>query len=115
EVRGRVRDSLHNQDLEGNGYLKLGIKFKKSTAKVIKLECDQHNHMQNWFYRIENPYYAFSGPDGTFKIDQIPPGTYKLIAWHPILGEQEQEITITANGTSDVTFAFSSGRRRPRT
>lgn len=114
EVRGRVRDTIHNQDLEGYGYLKLAVKFKKEAAKLVKLECDQHEHMQNWFYRVENPYYAFSGPDGTFKIDQIPPGTYKLIAWHPILGEQEQEITINANGSQDVKFEFGDRRRRPR-
>ncbi len=114
EVRGRVRDSMHNQDLEGFGYLKLGIKFKKDTAKLVKLECDQHEHMQNWFYRVENPYYAFSGADGTFKIDRIPPGKYKLIAWHPVLGEQEQEVTIDANGSGNVTLNFGGRQRRPR-
>jgi hypothetical protein len=110
EIKGRVRKSLHNQDLEGNGQLELPIKFKK--GKVIKLECDQHPHMQNWFYRVDNPYYAFSSEDGTFKIDQIPPGKYKLIAWHPILGEQSHEVSIEANGTVDLALEFSSRKRR---
>lgn len=112
EVRGTVRDSLHNQDLEGNGFLKLGMKFKKDTAKIVKLECDQHNHMQNWFYRVENPYYAFSGPDGTFEIAQVPPGKYMLTAWHPILGESSQEVTVEAKGTTSANFELTSGRRR---
>jgi len=110
EIKGRVRKSLHNQDLEGNGQLELPIKFKK--GKIIKLECDQHPHMQNWFYRVDNPYYAFSSEDGTFKIDQIPPGKYKLIAWHPILGEQSHEVSIEANGTVDLALEFSSRKRR---
>ncbi len=110
-VKGRVRKSLHNQDLEGNGKLSLPIKLKKG-YKVIKLECDQHPHMQNWFRLVDNPYYAFSAADGTFAIDKVPPGTYKLIAWHPILGERETEVTITAGGTLDVAFEFSSKRRR---
>ncbi len=114
EVKGRVRNSMHNKDLEGESTLELEIKFKKATAKVIKLECDQHNHMQNWFYRIENPYFAFSGEDGSFEIDQIPPGAYKLIAWHPILGEQEQEVTIESDGTLEVAFEFTATRRRTR-
>lgn len=114
EVRGRVRDSLHNQDLEGNGFLKLGVKFKKDTAKIIKLECDQHEHMQNWFYRVENPYYTFSGQDGTFEITQVPPGTYTLIAWHPTLGENEQEVTVGANATVTADFEISAERRRRR-
>lgn len=112
EVRGTVRDSLHNQDLEGNGFLKLGIKFKRVTAKIVKLECDQHNHMQNWFYRVENPYYAFSGPDGTFEIAQVPPGKYMLIAWHPIIGEFSQEVTVEAKGATNADFEFTAARRR---
>lgn len=116
EVRGRVRDSLHNQDLEGNGFLKLGVKFSRATAKLVRLECDQHEHMQNWFYRVDSPYYAFSAADGTFTIDQIPPGTYTLTAWHPVLGDLEEEVTVTAKGTSKADFEFStdSGRRRRR-
>ena len=114
EVRGRVRDSLHNQDLEGNGFLKLGIRFKKDTAKVIKLECDQHNHMQNWFYRVENPYFAFSAADGTYEITGVPPGTYKLIAWHPIFGEQDTEVTIEAGRGTEADFEFTSARQRRR-
>jgi hypothetical protein len=110
-VKGRVRKSLHNQDLEGKGKLELPIALKKG-YNVVKLECDQHPHMQNWFRLVDSPYYAFSAADGTFKIDQVPPGTYKLIAWHPILGEHEQEVSIAASGTIDVNFQFSSKRRR---
>ncbi len=110
-VKGRVRKSMHNQDLEGNGKLELPIALKKG-YKAIKLECDQHPHMQNWFRLVDNPYYAFSTADGTFTIDKVPPGTYKLIAWHPILGEHEQKVTVAATGTVDVNFEFSSKRRR---
>ena len=94
--------------------MELEIKFKKATAKVIKLECDQHNDMQNWFYRVENPYYAFSAEDGSFAIAAIPPGAYTLIAWHPILGEQEQEVIVERDGTLEVAFEFTATRRRTR-
>ena len=109
-VKGRVRKSMHNQDLEGKGKLELPIKLKKG-YKVVKLECDQHPHMQNWFRAVDNPYYDFSAADGTFAIDQVPPGTYNLIAWHPILGEFEKEVNVVAGGTVDVSFEFSSKRR----
>ena len=110
-IKGRVRKSMHNQDLEGKGQLTLPIKLKKG-YKILKLECDQHPHMQNWFRVVSNPYYGFSAVDGTCAIDQVPPGTYNMIAWHPILGEQEQEVVVAAGGTVDVSFEFSSKRRR---
>ena len=116
EVRGVVRDTLHNQDLEGNGFLKLGINLTKGTEQVIKLECDQHEHMQNFFRRVTNPYYAFSGADGSYEIDQIPPGTYNVIVWHPKLGEKNMEVIIAAGATAsaDFTLEEGGGRRRRR-
>jgi hypothetical protein len=109
--KGKGRNGGHyNQALPPHGKLNLPIKFK--SRPFIKLECYQYAHMQTYFYRVDNPYYAFSGRDGTFTIDRVRPGTYKLLAWHPILGEQDQEVTVAANGTADVTFKFSSKKRR---
>jgi len=104
--KGRVKKTLHNEDLPGEGSLDLEVNMAK--ANVLKLECDQHEHMQNWFRTVDNPYYAFSGEDGSFSIDQVPPGEYTLIAWHPkFKREQKQSIVVGANGTLDnVDFTF---------
>lgn len=106
EIRGRVRKTMHNQDLEGKGKLELPVEMEKS--RMFKLECDQHNFMQNFFYAIETPYYAIAKEDGSFTIDQVPPGTYKLTAWHPQLGLKEQEVTVAAGGKLDVKFEFTA-------
>ena len=73
----------------------------------MKLECDQHNYMKIWFYPIKNPYYAIVTPTGTYSIDQVPAGNYKILAWHPILGTQEKEIVVNATGKITVNFEFS--------
>ena len=105
--KGRVKKTMHNEDLEGEGELDLEVAFAKESIRVMKLECDQHEHMQNWFRRVDNPYYAFSGEDGTYVIDQVPPGTYKLIAWHPkFKREQKQEVTVSSNGAANADFEF---------
>jgi hypothetical protein len=114
--KGRVKTTMHNEDLAGDGSLDLELKFAKTSIRVLKLECDQHEHMQNWFRRVDNPYYAFTAEDGTFEINDVPPGTYKLIAWHPkFKREQKLEVTVTANGTSDASFEFKvRSRQRAR-
>jgi hypothetical protein len=106
--QGRVKKTMHNQDLEAKGKLDLEVKFKKKRIVVLKLECDQHEHMQNWFRRVDNPYYAFSAADGTFTIDHVVPGTYELIAWHPKFPKElKQQVTVEANGTvSGTDFEF---------
>lgn len=106
EVRGRIRKAIHNEDLEGDGKLNLVAEVKKS--RILKLECDQHNHMQNFFYSVENPYYDISKQDGSFTIDQVPPGSYKLVVWHPILGSKEQDVTVTADGKIEVNVEYTA-------
>lgn len=106
-VKGRVRKGMYNLDLEGDGTLEIPVKFKKKKLKVMKLECDQHNHMQNWFYKVENPYYAISAADGTFSIGDVPAGDYQLIAWHPkFKKEQKQKIKVSAGGKISADFSF---------
>ncbi len=80
------------------------IALKKSN--IMFYEDDSHPYMQAWFYAVENPYYAIVGPNGTYIIDQVPPGKYKLIAWHPILGAQEKEIEVGVTGKVTTNFEF---------
>jgi len=46
--------------------------------------------------------------EGTFTIGELPAGTYRIKAWHPILGEQVQELTVAANGTASAGFTFKA-------
>ncbi len=75
---------------------------------VFFLQCDQHSYEEAWFYPVENPYYAVVGKDGTFTIDNIPPGEYELYAWHPMMGEaKEQKVKLAPNENVTVNFRFS--------
>lgn len=83
------------------------IDLKKSN--IMFLQCDQHNFMEAHFYAIDNPYYAVVGEDGSFNIDGIPPGKYKVSAWHPMMGTiKEQEVTLIPKGTASVKFEFAA-------
>ena len=68
----------------------------------------QHNYMQVFFQPVANPYYAIVGEDGTFTIDGVPPGTYELNAFHPVLGKQEANVTVAAKGKATADFAFAA-------
>ena len=74
--------------------------------KVFTMQCGRHSYMQSWGYAIDNPYHAVTNLDGAFAIGDLPPGKYKVKAWHPILGSQEREITVTPGGSTSLEFAF---------
>ena len=105
EVMGAGRRTLWNVGLPEQGS-KIEKELRVLKGKVIKIECDQHDFMHSWVRIVENPYFAMVGRDGSFRMDGVPPGRYKLVAWHPTLGEQTREVTVASSGmtTADVTF-----------
>ena len=91
-----------------------GIVSLEPGKRITQMICGMHEFMQTWGFVVDNPYYAKTRRDGTFVIDRLPPGTYKVAAWHPHLKMIEREITVPANGTVTINFEFdSSGVKRP--
>jgi hypothetical protein len=77
------------------------------------MQCGFHAYMESWGLAMENPYYATTDKDGHFEISDIPPGTYKMVVWHPYIGgAREQLITISPKGQTavDVNIPAPIGR-----
>lgn len=79
---------------------------KLKHGRVVAITCDRHEFMENWMYVVESPYFAISDESGDFAIEQVPPGHYELVAWHPVLGTKRQEVTVLADGKVQVNFEF---------
>ncbi len=52
---------------------------------VAVLGCNIHDNMAAWVVVVESPYHGVSAADGRVRIDNVPPGHYRLKAWHPSL------------------------------
>jgi hypothetical protein len=55
---------------------------------------------------MDNPYFTMTDTDGHYTISNVPPGTYKLKAWHERLPADEQEITVPTNGVVRADFVL---------
>ncbi|MEW6324957.1 MAG: carboxypeptidase-like regulatory domain-containing protein [Nitrospirota bacterium] len=75
---------------------------------IFRTQCGVHDFMQSWGLAVGNPYFAVTGPDGRFRIEDLPPGDYDVIAWHPHMNVQAGRITIPPGGTASVDFAFDA-------
>lgn len=76
--------------------------------RISQMICGMHEFMQSWGFVVDNPYYTKTKKDGVFTIDKLPPGTYKVTAWHPHFKVVEKEITVPAKGTVSLNFEFDS-------
>lgn len=83
-------------------------KIKTRRGQVVELVCDAHSWMSAWLYVLEHPYFAVVGADGRFMIEDVPPGKYKLKAWHPVLQFKEQSVEVGASGAVTANFAFAA-------
>ena len=80
--------------------------------RIAQMICGMHEFMQSWIYRVDNPYYDRTKKSGHFSIDEIPPGKYKVVAWHPHFKPVEKEVQIAAGETMSLDFEFDSSEVR---
>jgi plastocyanin len=74
---------------------------------MIPVQCNQHNWMRAYINVLPHPYFAVSGPDGKFAIQNLPPGEYTLAAVHEKFGEQTMKVKVGPKMDSDARFVFS--------
>jgi hypothetical protein len=65
-------------------------------AGTVRVDCDAHGWMEGWIYVVDNPYYAITATDGAFKITDVPPGDYTLVAVQSYTKPVQQKITVAA-------------------
>jgi hypothetical protein len=108
EVAGASLTTLFNKPLPDKGQKITQKVILRKKESFMKVECDQHNFMNAFFYPVSNPYHAIVGADGSFTIDGVPPGEYEVTAWHPILGVEKQKVTVAAKGKASANFTLAA-------
>jgi Polysaccharide lyase family 4, domain II len=105
ELIGKSKKTVINvSQPDQESLYKKEIKLKRGNA--MKIECDQHDFMHGFVFVAKNPYYAVVGDDGTFSIDNIPPGKYTVKAWHGTLGTEKAKVEVKAGDALTSDFEF---------
>ena len=78
---------------------------------MIPVKCNIHSWMHAYIGVIEHPYFAVTGPDGSFELRDLPPGDYTLAVWHEKFGEQKQPLHVPPSGHLTTNFTYPGGDR----
>lgn len=99
--------AMFNKPLKPEDGAEKQVRFRKGHY-IFRTQCGVHDYMQSWGMGVGNPYFAVTAPDGSFTISDLPPGVYDVIAWHPHMKVQAQQMTISENGKVDLNFEFDA-------
>jgi len=75
-------------------------------AGLVKVYCHLHSDMSATIVVFDHPYYTVPSTDGSFALDNVPAGRYRLSAWHERIGENVTPIVVTPGGTARASFAL---------
>lgn len=65
------------------------IRFRREG--VVRVFCNIHSNMSAVIIVLNTPYYARTQKDGSFKLNGVAPGEYKLKVWHERSAERTLE------------------------
>ena len=87
------------------------LKEKKMTLvkseEAFKVKCDVHPWMSAYVQVFDHPYFAVTSKDGSYKIDNIPAGTYEVVAWQEKFKDKTVSHQVTVSeGNSKQNFTF---------
>lgn len=83
--------------------------IKKKLKKVgnVVVKCDAHEWMLGYVYVAKHPYATVSAKDGSFTLEDVPPGDYKIKIWHEKFGEVSQTVSVKASSAATLNYSFS--------
>lgn len=85
-------------------------------AGQVNVFCNIHPQMIGYVLVTPGPHYAKVARDGSFRLEGVPAGRHRVVAWAPEASPSSQEIDIPEGGevTADFTIAASGPKSHPR-
>ena len=104
--------ALPKTNMEFNhGFASRGDRMSKAfTAPevMVRFKCDVHGWMAAYVGVVAHPFFAVTGPDGSFSLTGLPPGTYVLEAWHEKFGTKTAQVTVADHQAQTASFSFAA-------
>lgn len=77
------------------------------TPEMIHVKCNIHPWMSGYFAVVKGPY-ATTDENGSYTIQNVPPGNYTVTAWQETYGTQNQKVTVAAGAAATADFTFKA-------
>jgi len=75
-------------------------------AGIVRVFCDIHSHMNAYILVFSHPFFAMTDSEGRYRIENVPPGTYGVIAWNEGTPSETRPITVPDGGIAELDFTL---------
>ena len=96
-----------NQIISPNDQTGIPVIYSRPERVPVQTKCDIHAWMLAYHFPLDHPYAAVTGPDGSFEINDLPPGDWEFVVWHGRAGNIEKSLKFKAAAGQVFSQNFS--------
>ena len=78
------------------------VRFER--AGIVRVFCDIHSHMNAYILVFNHPFFAMTDAEGRYRIENVPPGNYGVIAWNEGTSTEPRPIAVPDGGVAELDF-----------
>ena len=104
-VKSASAIATFNVNMEAGGGFTQPFERAGGTRSPVQLGCIYHGGMRAWIYVFDDPFFAVTREDGTFRFENVPPGEYTLEMVHPA-GQLRWKRSVTVAAGEEATIAI---------
>ena len=80
------------------------IRFDK--PGIVRVFCDIHSHMNAFILVFSHPFFAVTNAAGDYGIENVPPGTYNVIAWNEGTASEPRPTVVPDGAPAESDFTL---------
>jgi len=71
---------------------------------IVRVFCEIHSHMNAFILVFSHPFFAVTDDEGRYRIENVPPGTYGVVAWNEGASSDPMPTTVPDGSASELDF-----------
>lgn len=73
---------------------------------IVRVFCDIHSHMNAFILVFSHPFFTMTDVAGRYQIDNVPPGTYNVIAWNEGVFSEPRAVAVPDGAATELDFVL---------